>query len=173
MPLYSVLLFLFLFFFSGRVTPSLPLRLIVASIPPAQSEAVGGGWRAREACAEGGWVGAVGEEGEPRERLGELSKGGTGICCNPSLASRPRCGCSFPFIGIQFHVKLLSFRLDNRIGFHSESFFVSTLSTMYSFNCIFIRRLRLHLISSHFDSTRLAPFHTSSLSPLSISAHFH
>jgi hypothetical protein len=78
------------------------------------------------------------------------------VCCNASLASRPRYGRSF--------------RLENWVEPHSESFFRKyTLSTIYPYLYIhrrIDRRLRLP-ISSHFDSTRLIPFHTSSPSPLS------
>ncbi|KAJ7357898.1 hypothetical protein DFH08DRAFT_437148 [Mycena albidolilacea] len=84
---------------------------------------------------EGGsrWEGRV-SRGRETRRLGERRhRMPFCVCCNASLASRPRYGRSF--------------RLENWVEPHSESFFH--------------RRLRLP-ISSHFDSTRLVPFHTSS-----------
>ncbi|KAJ7309205.1 hypothetical protein DFH08DRAFT_1050307 [Mycena albidolilacea] len=118
-----------------------------------QREALGGGgkvggWRGRheQKEEEGGWE-PLGRGGEPRERDSATwrkeAPDAVLVCCNASLASRPRYGRSF--------------RLENWVEPHSESFFH--------------RRLRLP-ISSHFDSTRLVPFHTLSPSP-SLSAPLH
>jgi hypothetical protein len=45
---------------------------------------------------------------------------------------------SFLPLGIQFHVKLLSFRLENRVEPHSESFFRKYTLFTISFTCIHI-----------------------------------
>jgi hypothetical protein len=135
-PRYDVPLFdacLSLFLFSTALRPPLLLGSGPSSrLPPAQSEALGGGgkvdgWRGR--------MGAVGEEGEPRERNSaacrkEAPEGALRML--QSLGGVPSVVRLFLPLGIQFHVKLLSFRLENRVEFHSESFFRKyTLSTMY------------------------------------------
>jgi hypothetical protein len=178
MPLYSALPRLFFSFFS---TPScaLPSSWVPASsrIPSVQSEALGGGgkvdgWRGR--------MGAVGEEGAPRERDSatcrkEAPRGALRMLqCLVGVPS----GVSFLPLAIQFHVKLLSFRLENWVEFHSESFFRKY--TVHHLSIIVYsppyRQTPTpphpHLISTRLDSLSSAPrLHRLHLA-LSISAHF-
>jgi hypothetical protein len=80
------------------------------------------------------------EEGELRERDSVACRKevlDAALRMLQSLGGVPSAVRSFLPLGIQFHVKLLSFWLENWVEFHSGSFFVSTLCPPSIHNYIF------------------------------------